>query len=43
MPEITILIIVLVVLALVGWHAVPQPGPAPEYNLFFNVGSDANS
>lgn len=29
-------------IALVGWHAVPQPGPAPEYNLFFNVGSDAN-
>ncbi len=29
-------------IVLVGWHAVPQPGPAPEYNMFFNVGSDAN-
>ncbi len=29
-------------IVLVGWHAVPEPGPAPKFNLFYNVSSDSN-
>jgi ribose transport system substrate-binding protein len=28
---------------LVGWHAVPEPGPAPKEHLFFNVGTSVNT
>lgn len=28
---------------LVGWHAVPEPGPAAKENLFFNVGSSVDT
>lgn len=27
---------------LVGWHAMPNPGPLPEYDVFYNVTSDSN-
>lgn len=26
---------------IVGWHAVSEPGPSPEFNLFFNITTDA--
>ncbi len=29
-------------ITLVGWHAVPKPGPVPEYNVFYNVTSDSD-
>ena len=29
-------------IVLVGWHAMPQPGPLPEYDIFYNVTSDSN-
>lgn len=29
-------------IALVGWHAMPQPGPIPEYGIAYNVTSDSN-
>ena len=29
-------------IVLVGWHAMPQPGPIPEFNIFYNVTSDSN-
>lgn len=30
-------------IALVGWHAVPEPGAAPKEHLFFNVGSSVDT
>ena len=27
---------------LVAWHALPQPGPLEEYDIFYNVTSDSN-
>ncbi len=27
---------------LVAWHAMPNPGPIPEYNVFFNITTDSN-
>lgn len=29
-------------ITLVAWHAVPEPGPIPKYNIFYNVTSDSN-
>ncbi|SCM72944.1 conserved exported hypothetical protein [uncultured Pleomorphomonas sp.] len=29
-------------IVLVGWHAVPKPGPIPEYGVFYNVTSDSD-
>ena len=29
-------------IVLVGWHAVPKPGPMPEYGIFYNVTSDSD-
>jgi ribose transport system substrate-binding protein len=29
-------------IALVAWHAMPKPGPLPEYGIFYNVTSDSN-
>lgn len=29
-------------IVLTAWHAVPQPGPVPAYNIFYNVTSDSN-
>jgi len=28
-------------ITLVAWHAVPEPGPIPKYNVFYNVTSDS--
>lgn len=30
-------------IVLVGWHAVPEPGPIPAYHVFYNVTSDSNA
>lgn len=27
---------------LVAWHAMPNPGPIPEYDVFFNITTDSN-
>ncbi|ACT14705.1 substrate-binding domain-containing protein [Pectobacterium aroidearum] len=27
---------------LTAWHAVPEPGPLPKYDIFYNVTSDSN-
>ncbi len=27
---------------LVAWHAMPAPGPIPQYDIFFNITSDSN-
>ncbi|MDR1533899.1 MAG: substrate-binding domain-containing protein [Planctomycetota bacterium] len=27
---------------LVAWHAMPNPGPLPEYDVFYNVTTDSN-
>ena len=29
-------------ITLVGWHAMPKPGPLPEYDIFYNVTSDSD-
>lgn len=29
-------------IVLTAWHAVPEPGPVPNYNIFYNVTSDSN-
>ncbi len=29
-------------IVLMGWHAMPQPGPLPQYGIFYNVTSDSN-
>ena len=30
-------------IALVAWHAMPKPGPLPEYDIFYNVTSDTDT
>ncbi|KEA49914.1 MULTISPECIES: substrate-binding domain-containing protein [Mangrovibacter] len=30
-------------IVLMGWHAIPQPGPVEKYHLFYNVTSDSNA
>lgn len=29
-------------IVLTAWHAVPEPGPVPAYDIFYNVTSDSN-
>jgi ribose transport system substrate-binding protein len=29
-------------IVLIGWHAVPKPGPVPEYGIRYNVTSDSD-
>ncbi|WJV53384.1 substrate-binding domain-containing protein [Prodigiosinella aquatilis] len=29
-------------IVLMGWHAVPEPGPVPKYNIYDNITSDSN-
>jgi ribose transport system substrate-binding protein len=29
-------------IALIGWHAVPKPGPVPEYGISYNVTTDSD-